>query len=187
MLESYIVSKKYNLESYDRSFCKDKLAKNSYQYYQIPVDNKKSNESFRDEAKSENNDNKTSNSAIVIEPIDKFIDELLEGQEVSLSEIDPTPALSIADALKEELESRHLPHVDLLTFDGNRTKLAEFIENFRTRVHNKVCFTNSMRMERLLSVLKGETKRAVGGIDTKGISVIWLHQYFNPISNIVAG
>ena len=44
-----------------------------------------------------------------------------------------------------------------------------------------------MRMERLLSVLKGETKRAVGGIDTKGISVIWLHQYFNPISNIVAG
>ena len=120
-----------------------------YQCYQIPVDNKKSNESFRDEAKSENNENKTSNSAIVIEPIDKFIDELLEGQEVSLSELDPTPALSIADALKKELESCHLPHVDLLTFDRNLTKLGEFIEIFRTRVHNEVCFTNSMRMERL--------------------------------------
>ena len=109
MLESYIVSKKYNPESYDRSFCKDKLAKNSYQYYQIPFDKKKSNESFRDKAKLENNENKTSNSTTVIEPIDKFTDELLEGQEVSSSELDPTPALSIVDVLKKELESRHLP------------------------------------------------------------------------------
>ena len=60
ILENGIVSKKYNpIQSYDRSFCKDQLAKNLYQYYQIPVDNKKSNESFRDEAESENNENKT--------------------------------------------------------------------------------------------------------------------------------
>ena len=34
MLENDIASKKYNPgQSYDRSFCKDKLAKNSCQYY----------------------------------------------------------------------------------------------------------------------------------------------------------
>ena len=102
ILENGIVSKKYNpIQSYDRSFCKDQLAKNLYQYYQIPVDNKKSNESFRDEAESENNENKTSNSTTVIELIDKFIDELLEGQEVSSLELDTTSALSIADALRK--------------------------------------------------------------------------------------
>ena len=166
----YIVSKKYNpVQSYDRSFCKDKLAKNSDQFYQISVDNKKSNQSFRDEAKSENNENKTKISTIVIEPIDNFIDELLEGQEVSSSELDPTPTLSIANTLKKELESRHLPPVDLLAFDRNTTKWPELIENFKTRVHSKVSFTNSMRMERLVSVLKGEAKRAVEGIGTNGI------------------
>ena len=70
-----------------------------YQAYQIPVDNKKLNESFIDEAKSENNENKKSNNTTLIEPIDKFIDELPEGQEVSSSEFDPTLAFSIADAL----------------------------------------------------------------------------------------
>ena len=59
------------------------VAKNSYQYYQIPLDNKESSDSFRDETKSESNENKTSNSITVIEPIDKFIVELFEGQEVS--------------------------------------------------------------------------------------------------------
>ena len=169
-LENDIVSKKYNpVQSYDRSFCKDRLAKNSYQYYQIPVDNEKSNESFRDEAKSENNENKTSNSTTVIEPINKFIDELLEVQEVSSSELDPIPALSIADALTKELESHHLTPVDLLTFNGNATKWPEFIENFKTRIYNKVSFTNSMKMQRLLRVLKGKAKRAVEWIGTNRI------------------
>ena len=63
IVENGIVSKKYNwFQSYDRSFCEDKLANNSYQYYQIPVYNKKSNESFTDEAKSEYNENKMSSS-----------------------------------------------------------------------------------------------------------------------------
>ena len=157
------------MHSYHRSFCKDAVANNSCQYYQIPVDNKKSNESFREETKSENNENKTSNSTIVIEPIDKFTDKLFEGQEISSSKLDPTPGLTIAKSLKKELESRHLPPVDLLTFDGNPTKWPKFIKNFKTRVHNKVSFTNGMRMGRLLSVLKREAKRTVGRIGTNGI------------------
>ena len=147
-LENDVASKIYNpFQIYDRPFCKDQLANNLYQYYQIPVDNKKSNESLRDETESENNEDKTSNNTTVIEPIDKFIDQLLEGQEVSSSELDPTPALSIANTLKKKLESCHLSLIDLLTFDGNPTKWPEFIENFKTRVHDKVYFTNSMRMD----------------------------------------
>ena len=158
-----------------------------YQYCQIPVDNEKSNESFRDEAKSEDNENKTSNNTTVIEPINKFIDELLEGQEVSSSELDPIPALSIADALTKELESRHLTPVDLLTFNGNATKWPEFIENFKTRVYNKVSFTNSMRMERLLRVLKGKAKRAVEWIGTNRIFLptalkILKREFGNPLT-----
>ena len=38
-----------------------------------------------------------------------------------------------------------------------------------TRIHNKVSFTYTMRMERLLNVLKGEVKRAVEGIGANGI------------------
>ena len=89
MLENDTLSKKCNpVQNYNRSFCKDKLANNLCQYFQIQVDNKRSNESFRDKAKSENNENKTSNNTTVIEPIVKFIDELLDGQEVSSSEFD---------------------------------------------------------------------------------------------------
>ena len=71
ILENDIVSTKYN------------PVQSLYQYYQISVDNKKSNKSFRDKSKSENHENKTPNSATVIEPNDKFQDELFEGQDVS--------------------------------------------------------------------------------------------------------
>ena len=89
-----------------------------YQYYQISVDNKKSNKSFRDKSKSENHENKTPNSATVIEPNDKFQDELFEGQDVSWSDLYLTPALNIANELKKEVESRHLLLLDLLTLTG---------------------------------------------------------------------
>ena len=59
--------------------------------------------------------------------------------------------------------------MDLITLDGNPTKWPEFIENFKTKVHNKVPFTNSMTMERLLSLLKGEAKKTLEGIGTNGI------------------
>ena len=106
-----------------------------HQYYQIPVDNKKSNESFRDKAEPEHNENETSNSTTVIEPIDKFINDLLEWQEISYSNILPTPALTITNAIKKELESCYLSPVDQLTFDGNSAKWPEFMDNFKTRVH----------------------------------------------------
>ena len=58
ILEKDIISKKYqSIQSYDRSSCKDVVAKNSYLYCQITDDNNKSNESYREKAKSEHNEN----------------------------------------------------------------------------------------------------------------------------------
>ena len=43
----------------------------------------------------------------------------------------------IANAVQQEIESRHLPPVDLKTFSGDPLQWPEFIENFKTRVHRK--------------------------------------------------
>ena len=93
----------------------------------------------------------------MVEPIDKFIDELLEGYEVSLK-LDLTPALSIAKALQKEPEFLYLLSEDLLTFYQNPNKWPKFIDNFKTGVHNRVSFSNSIQMKCLLSMLKGGQK-----------------------------
>ena len=73
-------------------------------------------------AKSEHNENKTSNSTTLIEPIYKLIDKLIERQKIISSKLDLTLSLTIVDTLKKELESYRLLPVYLLTFDGNLTK-----------------------------------------------------------------
>ena len=56
-----------------------------------------------------------------------------------------------------------------MTFDGNPSCWPEFIENFKIMVHLKTTFNDTIRMERLLSVLKGEAKRSVEYIGRNGI------------------
>ena len=46
-------------------------------------------------------------------------------------------------ALKEGMESRTLPPIDLTKFDGNHRKWPEVIDNFKICVHNKATFTES--------------------------------------------
>ena len=70
---------------------------------------------------------------------------------------------------KEEIESRILPPIDLTKFDGNPSKWPEFIDNFETRVHNKATFIDLVRMERLISVLEGDAKKAISSIGTQSI------------------
>ena len=41
----------------------------------------------------------------------------------------------------------------------------ESIENFKTRIHEKALFTDSIRMERLISVLEGDTKKSKCSIE----------------------
>ena len=102
----------------------------------------------------------------VIEPIDRFIDDLIEGRETILKDVDVVTTTKI---LRWEYESRNLPTIELKRFDGSHRFWPEFIENFKTRVHIKVSFDDNTRMERLVSVLDGEAKKAVYSIGTSGI------------------
>ena len=69
--------------------------------------------------------------------------------------------LNLHFVLKEKVESRTLPPIDLTNFDGNPSKWPEFIfiDNFKTRVPNKATFTDSFRMERLMSALEDDAKK----------------------------
>ena len=60
-----------------------------------------------------------------------------------------------------ELESKTLLPIELTRFDGDHWKWPDFIQNFENRVHEKQSFTDDIRMERLISVLDGDAKRAV--------------------------
>ena len=75
----------------------------------------------------------------------------------------------IGVALQESAEARHLPHIELVPFNGEASKWPEFIENFRTRVHSKSTFNNNTRMERLLSVLRGEARENIETLGTSGL------------------
>ena len=99
----------------------------------------------------------------VARSLNSFIDDLVEGEESynnPISEISVSPTL----ALKQEFESRNLPPIPLIRFDGNPSRWPEFIENIYTRVHSKRTFDDNTRMIRLVSVLDGEAKRTVEAI-----------------------
>ena len=72
----------------------------------------------------------------------------------------PTMAL-----LERDLESRNLPPMDLLRFNGNPSDWPVFIQCFKERVHMKRTFSDSLIMESWLSVLNGDAKRMVSAID----------------------
>ena len=77
--------------------------------------------------------------------------------------------LSVISVIQQDLESRHLPPIEPLRFNGNPSKWPEFIQSFKERVHEKRTFTDNVRMERLLSVLDGEAKRVVTAIGRNGM------------------
>ena len=85
--------------------------------------------------------------------IDDFIDHLVDG-----SETNPGEGSSITPAakLKLELESRSLSPIDFVQYDRVPTKWPAFIQSFKTRVHMKHSFTDSICIERLTNVLDGE-------------------------------
>ena len=103
-----------------------------------------------------------------IEPVDLFIDLLVEGQETIL-DTSSSENITVLSAVHQHLEAKNLPPIELLTFDGNPTCWPEFIENFKIMVHLKTTFNDTIRMERLLSMLRGEAKRSVESIGRNGI------------------
>ena len=99
-------------------------------------------------------------------PVDRFIDLLIEGKETILPREKSVTrqyylekrVLHLLLQMCHVQESRHLPPVDLKTFSGDPSKWPEFIENFQTRVHTKPAINDTMPMERLINVLRGESK-----------------------------
>ena len=97
------------------------------------------------------------------EPVDRFIDLLIEGKETILPG-EKRVTVTIANAVQQEIESRHLPPVDFKKFSGDPSQCPEFIENFKTCFYTKSTFNGTMRMERLISVLRGEVKKEIESI-----------------------
>ena len=71
--------------------------------------------------------------------------------------------------MHQHLEEENVTPIELLKFDGNPSCWPEFIENFKIMVHLKTTFNDTIRMKRLLSVLKGEAKRSVESIGRNGV------------------
>ena len=59
--------------------------------------------------------------------------------------------------------------MELLRFNRNPSHWPEFIQCFKERVRMKKTFSDSLRMERLLSVLDGDAKRVVSAIGRNGL------------------
>ena len=101
------------------------------------------------------------------EPIDKFIDELIEWKETKKASSELPSSLHFT--IQQKYESCNLPPIDLHSFDGVASKWPQFIEDFYRRDHRKITFDDNMRMTRLLSVLHGDVKKAVFSIENNGI------------------
>ena len=93
---------------------------------------------------------------------------MVEGEETVLGAV-TSENITVAAALQQVLETRHLPPIDLIPFDGNLLNWPEFIQNFKERVHLMKSFSDSMRMERSLSVLKVGVKNSIISIGTNGL------------------
>ena len=100
--------------------------------------------------------------------IDSFIATLIERSETVINTtIDQSSSTMVL--LERDLESFNLPLMKLLRFNGNPSHWPEFIQCFKERVYIKKAFSDSVRMERLLSVLDGEAKRVVSAIGRNGL------------------
>ena len=103
-----------------------------------------------------------------IQLVDLFIDLLVEGQKTILgtSSKENITALS---ALHQHLKMKNLPPIELVIFDGNPSCGSEFVESMKIMDYLKTIFNDTIRMERLLSVLRGDTKRLVESIGRNSI------------------
>ena len=93
--------------------------------------------------------------------IDSFIDTLIEGSDTVINTtIDQS---SSAMALLEQ------DPMELLRFNRNPSHWPEFIKCFKERVYMKRTFSDSLRMECLLSVLNGNAQWVVSAIGRNGL------------------
>ena len=98
---------------------------------------------------------------------DAFIDKLVEGKKTVLPEsLETTTAFSV---LQRDFETRLLLPADLTLSKDNPIDWPDFIQCFKEQVHNKKSFTDSFRMNLIVSLLDGEAKQIVSAIGSNGI------------------
>ena len=90
------------------------------------TDKNKTNTSNKHEFNSNHKD------ALKKEPIDSFIEKLVEYQKTTLPS--DNMHLSAQEVLQREFESRNLPTMELRRFNGNPAHWPQFIENFYNRI-----------------------------------------------------
>ena len=71
------------------------------------------------------------NASFYAVPVDSFTYNLVKGKETLIQDV--TQFFTPQKAIKQELELRNLPPLDLLRFDGNPVHWPEFIDNFLSR------------------------------------------------------
>ena len=101
------------------------------------------------------------------DPVNKFLDDLVEGVETSFKA--KSASMNLQFALQQEYEMRHLAAIELIQFDGSPAKWPEFIDSFHQNIHSKVTFTDNIRMTELISLLDGDAKKAVQSIGSNGL------------------
>ena len=148
---------KYPIKTISKVISKSKSTSLNETYIKHVRDNP-SNRSDKDTkyTRNKSTQNSESYSDNMKETIDKFIGDLVEGKETVLGS--KTDSLTVHEVLRQEFDSKPLPPIELRHFDGNPAYWHEFIESFRSKIHFKSSFVDSIRMERLLSVLEGERK-----------------------------
>ena len=98
-------------------------------------------------------------------PVDSFIDNLVEGKENLTPPV--TQIFTPQEAIKQELELRNLPPVDLLRFNGNPVQWPEFIDNFYHRIHENLSFNYNLRINHLMNSLDSQAKKSIKTVGTK--------------------
>ena len=101
------------------------------------------------------------------DPIDKFLDDFIEGGEASIKV--ETRSMDMQLALKQEYEAKHLPAMELMRFNWNPVFWPEFIDNSDQNVHSKMTFSDNIRMTSLISLLDEDAKKAIQSIGSSGL------------------
>ena len=101
------------------------------------------------------------------EPVETFIDNVIEGEESIIQDINKLIPTSLI--LQRDFETRDLLAINSMRFGGVSKQWPNFIQNFKHHVHSKKSFSGSVCIDCLLSVLDSEVKRAVSAIRQGGL------------------
>ena len=101
---------------------------------------------------------------------DALIDELKEFKETKIAtpEVDGSQLLIVEALLKLEAR-RDMPNTMLTKFSGNPLEYVDYLDRFKTNIHNKAHPNDNTRMIQLKAHITGDVEKAISGLGSKGI------------------